>query len=448
MCGIAGIINKTPRSFDYSTFCTLGISNDERGGDSCGIFIDGKYEYGVGDNRFFANFFQNNKLLEGTTTSTIALVHCRKASIGVISKETAQPVVITNDKGKVDFVLMHNGTIYNYEELAAKYIPNVDIKGMTDSQVMARIFYYAGYDVLDEYNGGGVFAMVDYRGGSPRTLFFRGASKKYAGSPKEEAERPLYYCIDKVKRELVFSSIWMYLLALRKDCDTYAMHTNELLEFNGTKLITIKKYSREKAQQNKIVTVFTYPEYSSKKSKVGKWDRYFEDDAEAIYDDYVSIDLVSNLVTFRGKKAQGRYSINDYGRVNSKLSKSYDIWFFEGVPLKNKSCFNFLKDLRKESKLTDLEFFNRFENVIRYLSIDGLYRVNSLMYKATGPTTSELFTGIWHPLTSISSRSFTNGVSTGIVYQDSNRISLSTLTSKKIDINFKTIKEECKSLMS
>ena len=39
MCGIAGIINKTPREFDYSTFCTLGIANDARGGDSCGVFM-------------------------------------------------------------------------------------------------------------------------------------------------------------------------------------------------------------------------------------------------------------------------------------------------------------------------------------------------------------------------------------------------------------------------
>ena len=57
MCGIAGIINKTPRNFDYSTFCTLGISNDTRGGDSCGIFIYGKYECVVIDDKFFSYFF-------------------------------------------------------------------------------------------------------------------------------------------------------------------------------------------------------------------------------------------------------------------------------------------------------------------------------------------------------------------------------------------------------
>ena len=41
MCGLFGLVGKHSRSFDYSTFCTLGIANDSRGGDSCGIFIDG-----------------------------------------------------------------------------------------------------------------------------------------------------------------------------------------------------------------------------------------------------------------------------------------------------------------------------------------------------------------------------------------------------------------------
>ena len=47
-------------------------------------------------------------------------------------------------------MLLHNGTIFNYEDLAKKYIPDIDIKGMTDSQVMEQIFYYKGYDARFE----------------------------------------------------------------------------------------------------------------------------------------------------------------------------------------------------------------------------------------------------------------------------------------------------------
>ena len=42
MCGLAGILRTKKAKFDYQTFCTLGIANDSRGGDSCGVFIDGE----------------------------------------------------------------------------------------------------------------------------------------------------------------------------------------------------------------------------------------------------------------------------------------------------------------------------------------------------------------------------------------------------------------------
>lgn len=462
MCGIAGIINKTPRAFDYATFCSLGISNDARGGDSCGVFIDGRYEYGVGENKFFSSYFQDSKFLDETEQSMIALVHCRKASVGVISEKTAQPVVITKD-GKVEFVLMHNGTIYNYEKLAKKYIPDVDITGMTDSQVMAHIFYHAGYSALNEYNGGAVFAIVDYRGVAPRTLFFRGSSKKTSYSKEAEAERPLYYCIDKTKRELVFSSIWMYLMALRKDCTTYALRTNELLEFNGTALVLVEKYDRADMQQSKEVppTTKAYSLYDgvyggyggyggSEKSLGGNYsdydDSWFDSGTSMVYDNYISVDMLRNIYSYKGKKIQGKLSINDYGRVGGKLSKGCEVWFFNGVALKNKHCYNFLTNLKKETKLSDKDFFIKFENVIRFLSVDGIYPKGDYWYQAISATGSILLTGTWQPLTSVSSTRFVGGSRIGTTYKGVKE-SIKSKVFDKLDINFKTIKEECKSLM-
>lgn len=119
MCGIFGIVTKSMRSFDFPTFCTLGIANDSRGGDSCGYFIDRHYEYGAkGNDKWFQCFFQNNKFLNELKMSSVAFGHCRKASVGIIDETTAQPVVLTDANGKVEYVLMHNGTIYNYKELA------------------------------------------------------------------------------------------------------------------------------------------------------------------------------------------------------------------------------------------------------------------------------------------------------------------------------------------
>ena len=163
MCGIFGMISRKTKPFNKRAFCTMGVRNDSRGGDSCGVFIDGLVEYGVDKQKTFISFFRDSKILDTTTECKVALGHCRKASVGKVSLETAQPVVLYNEQGFIDYVLIHNGTVYNYQELAKKYIPDVDITGLTDSQVMARLFYYMGYDCLDEYNGGAVFVIHDYR---------------------------------------------------------------------------------------------------------------------------------------------------------------------------------------------------------------------------------------------------------------------------------------------
>lgn len=446
MCGIAGIINQTPREFDYSTFCTLGIANDARGGDSCGVFIDGKCDYGVDKTKLFANYFPDSDFLNNVKTARIALLHCRKASVGVISKETAQPVVLT-EGGVVKFVVIHNGTIYNYKELAEKYIPDIDITGLTDSQVMARIFYYAGYDVLDEYNGGSAFAIVDYRGISPRVLLFKGASKRHTYSKEAEVERPLYFCIDKAKRELVFSSIGIYLLALRKDCTTYSVRSNELLEFSGSALVTIKEYSREKCIQTREVAVVpTYNTFPYSRDYLGKWDDYDYSDDTFVYDNYLSCNLLDNTYSYKGKRIHGKLCVNRFGRVESKQKRGIDIWFFNGVAMKNSNCFKFLTGLRKETRLSESEFSRKFENVIRYLSVDGVFRRGDLWYKTISPTGSILFTGTLQQLTSVTTTQFCSGMRQSTSYRRDTE-PLESKFQDKLELNFETIREECKSLM-
>lgn len=440
MCGLAGIITKSPRKFDYATFCTLGVANDSRGGDSCGVFIDGKYGYGTKDYKFFSNYFQDNEFLESIKESTVALVHCRKASVGIIDETTAQPVVITKD-GKVDFVVMHNGTIYNYKSLAEKYIPKVNITGMTDSQVMAHIFYNCGYEVLNEYNGGAAFVIVDYRGGSPKTLLFKGASRKNYYAIKEEEERPLFYCIDKDNKELVFSSIWMYLMTLRRNCETYSVRANELLEFNGEELVTVGKFPRTNMQQDKE---YFYSGYYNRSTP--SYDDWYDSESNIVYNEYVSVDLVNNVYSFKGKRIQGKLLLNDYGRVNGKSKEYIPVWFFDGIALKNSHCYKFLTALRKESRLSGKEFFLKFQNVIRFLSIDGIYLKDELYRKATSCIDSTPFTGTFHPISSVSSLKICEGRKIGTVYLGVKDY-IKNLLSENLDFNFKTIKEECKSLM-
>lgn len=447
MCGIAGIITKTPRVFDYSTFCTLGIANDARGGDSCGVFIDGRYEYGTGDTKLFSDYFLGSDLLDNTNKAMVAMVHCRKASVGKISKETAQPVVLTDKNGKVLYVLMHNGTIHNYRELAEKYIPKIDITGMTDSQVMARIFFNCGYKALEEYNGGAVFAIADYREGSPKILLFKGASKKHRYSKEEEEERPLYYCVDKVRRELVFSSIAINLIALRRSCDVYCMRTNTLVEFDGKALSTFETHSREKCIQNKE----TPPAYVSRIPYFGN-SFFNEDDITDFnlhpFDKYVGIDHMNNTYSYGGKKMHGKFYISDYGRVDSgpKYKGLHEVYFYNGIALKDAYCYRFLSAFKKTTGLSDKDFMDKFQIMIRFLSIDGLYCKDGVWYKATSPIGSVPYTGEYCPLTSSTKTSFVDGARKITSYGGITR-TLGEILSKKNDINFKEIKEQCTLLM-
>lgn len=433
MCGLAGIINKTPREFDYSAFCTLGIANDSRGGDSCGVFIDGNVEYGVKDQKYFSYYFPESELLFNTEKAKVAVLHCRKASVGAVNVHTAQPVVLRDKEGNVLFVVLHNGTIYNYEELAKKYIPNVNITGMTDSQVMAYIFYYKGYDVLNEYNGGSCFVIIDYQDPeNPRTLLFKGASKKTEYSQVVEEERPLDYCIDPIKEELIFSSLGTYLLALRKNLNAWKLPVNILCEFDGKRLLNVGEYPRTNCIQTKK---FPKTVYVSK------------DDWHKDYGKYLVINLTDNSYACEGKRVDGELYISRYGYVRpstKNLKIDYKpFWFFDGILMKNKACYNYLQEFRKKSGLNNQAFLEKYQTLVRYLSFDGLFRKDGLMYQALSPSEMIPYSGEYQPLTSGTLTEYAAGRATSNNFYKGAK-ELEYYAPKELTINFKELEKCCK----
>lgn len=47
MCGIFGYAGKNPKTFNKAKFDILGLYNNSRGGDSCGVTTDGEIYYGL-----------------------------------------------------------------------------------------------------------------------------------------------------------------------------------------------------------------------------------------------------------------------------------------------------------------------------------------------------------------------------------------------------------------
>lgn len=455
MCGIFGIINKKKSDFDKTTFNVLGINNDSRGGDSCGVFIDGRYEYGVDDKSYYEEFFETSKILKTTTKCTIAIGHDRKASVGKIDRTTAQPIVLKSKKGEVEFVVIHNGTIYNYLDLAKKYIPGVKIDGLTDSQVMARIFYYKGYDVLEEYNGGAVFVVVDYRQPKPKVLFFKGASKKY-NTGKDIEERPFYFSIDP-KQGLVFSSISTYLKALRPAGEVYTIKANQLIDYNNEtcKMTIIKSIDRSKQQQTKEYTnkyafasevPIKWSGYSNSKYSSGGCCGYTESA-------YVKVDYLTNTYSNIKGKLHGEYHMTRYGKIvgpDSKDPEVFEVWFFNGIALKGKEEFKFLEYFSKKAKLDLNKFTERYQNLIRSISVDGLYwkEIDGEEYlvKAISTDDCQKFTGGFQMLGQSSNKQYLNGRFTGSdCYSGFDRPFV--FRDKKEKFNIKSFYKICKSLM-
>lgn len=375
MCGLFGIISKEKVTVDKRVLATLGFMNDVRGGDACGLFIDGQVEYGTeGDDVKFFNFFKKSELFKSSNKASIVLGHCRKASVGGKSADKAQPIVIKED-GEIKFVLLHNGTIKNYTELAKKYIPDENITGLSDTQVMAKIFYLAGFDCLGEYNGGAVFVIADYRGESPKVYLWRGCSKDYKYSKEPTYERPLF--IVKFNNRLAFSSIGEGLECLYPDLEVQTIQPNTLVSFENGKLHIERKFDRSECVQTPT-TYTTYGGYGDDRDFYG--DRaytgtgsHWGGGGKVLYDSRKSKSQT-------GQEAQRKETQTQVSMPSFRLDKSANILDFN---LYNDSVYPDVNTLlffvnKKGTGCTGLltmEF-----DPSRATLMHGIYRVSSLGY--------------------------------------------------------------------
>lgn len=325
MCGIAGIISTEKTTFNVNDFNILGTLNDERGGDSCGIFIDGQVEYGIGNRNLFRNFTLD---VDYPESASIALLHCRKASPGYpVTLEQAQPIVIKRND-KIEFVLMHNGTISNIRELASKYLQKIDTWSMSDSQILAEIIYKCGYNVLTEYTGCAVLVMVDYRSGTPKVFAFKGSSCYNEG--KTKSERPLVYMVNDGK--FYFSSMYSALYCINHKDTIYEFPVNQLCQIKNNKIYLVKEIDRTKLRKDTYNIRTIYQE-----SSIG----------------YVNDNLYYNQPTgtymLNGTPAHGEYVAYPSGYLVYKpygsTNYGHTFYFFHGRLLYNKESYEFLKNI-------------------------------------------------------------------------------------------------------
>lgn len=390
MCGLFGYIAQDKNQLDMETFLHLGCENDSRGGDSVGIFIDKFTEYGVDKTKLFSNFFADSKLLEHTRSVHIAVGHTRKASVGVVGVQTAQPVVIRNTTTKeVEFVLLHNGTITNYLDLKKK-LNNVP-EHFTDSQIMAYRLYYHGTKVFKEYEGAGMFITIDYRQNSkyPTVNFFKGGSKENSWSKIVEEERPLFLL--HTNNGIWFSSIArpLILKAHGTKFQVEKLPVNTVYSYVKAQLVNEEVIDRSEMIQKKPVYAAGYNRtyyndddygvsasaqnqninksvYTSKKESIIKYTDAFPIMSVCQNVNADKVEFIRGLYTFKNGTFTGMKRLSDYGFIpnNPLISIHFEYYFFLGVLVYGRNVLDALIKFQKDFQISDTDMMEQYSHIV------------------------------------------------------------------------------------
>ncbi|MCQ9301712.1 glutamine--fructose-6-phosphate transaminase (isomerizing) [Staphylococcus hyicus] len=130
MCGIVGYIG----SLNAKEILLRGLEKLEyRGYDSAGIAT--RDANGVTVTKAQGRIAELRKEAEKVGDGATGIGHTRWATHGVPSYENSHPHQSSSER----FTLVHNGVIENYEELKQQYIPNVDLKSDTDTEVIVQL---------------------------------------------------------------------------------------------------------------------------------------------------------------------------------------------------------------------------------------------------------------------------------------------------------------------
>ncbi len=374
-CGIFGWAGISTKTFSMASFNLLGKENEERGKHSCGLAIDNVIKTGTtASTKLFSDFAKIGH--ENPVKVPIVLGHTRMASVGAINSFNAHPLGFGHYEKGFRFIGIHNGTLYNYKDLAEKYniklestyknVNNVQEKReKIDSEILLECIYRSrSSNVLGEYFGKAALAFYDCK--EPNVLYlFKGASKLYADTKSQVyyEERPLYV-YKQNKNSMYFSSLKepLKLIGGNKD-NIIDVETNVLYKIKNGNFDSAIKYEidRTKCYSEKAVKYFQ-PRHNR------RWPA--EDYAYDVWDDYPENPNAPIIPELPAHKKEGKTSrVDFYKNTNKNINKK--------KPVNNKPVvYNIRKE---ETRLEQNEYagYPYFKNLRYYrnghLISDGYY---------------------------------------------------------------------------
>lgn len=368
-CGIFAFVGISSDKFSPVLFNILGVYNDNRGGDSCGVYFNKGTILGIKTEAKYEALVKSKKL--HTTIKLgkypVAIGHCRKASVGAVSEKNIQPVTVRDESkdNKLLYVHSHNGTITNHKDLAKKYNIQVALDE-SDSVTMSKLIKKVGFDVLGEYEGSA--ALVMYFTDEPNVLYaFHGQSKQYTYVTEE---RPLHYLTIAGKGTYI-SSEAAPLEFIGNGEKATSFKYNMVYKLVGDEVIEFKKVERENAVLKKS-TVSSHSSARNEEYCSEYWRGYYEGDRKGnkqiILPSHLKKGITQNIcnstlesrinqysVNSRVRYHKGFFMIGDYlangeiicdsfGFIRDKSFKStaniYYLYFFYGILIVNKESYD------------------------------------------------------------------------------------------------------------
>lgn len=355
MCGLFAYVSKDNEWTELRRwkFQMLGVANDDRGGDGCGIAFDGIVIKGATPKKFDEFWRLDNVPYELEMPAIIG--HDRKASVGAQTLENTQPICFDN----MNTILAHNGTVYNYKEMHASHKVkdhfDNDIVGMSDSQVMCMLIEKSGWQILNEYEGSMAFLLM--RADEPGVIYaYHGKSRYRRSATVDTEERPLFYATEKGDTWLCSTKIPLEKIIVNKD-SILELPFNKVFRFDGETMTEVFSVNRENCVQWEDyipAKPTTYPKrydndyfYNKKdeedsrqpalpfqgtKKKISE-DKYWGQTKGCIYYEqgYFKMD---------GEKLDGLVSITSHGRVTTYSDpESMSLYFHEGNLVKGEDAY-------------------------------------------------------------------------------------------------------------
>jgi len=288
-CGLFGWTGENPSSFDMDKLKILGVLNEERGTNSCGLYINEKLHKGdsIGTNNeaLFRNLFINESIQKyKKKVGNVIIGHTRNASRGGIkSVNNTHPFMFDIGDG-FNFIGAHNGTLDNHKFLAEKYEVNLKDdkhREKVDSEILLEIISKANVKkpdyikVLQDYKGAA--ALVLHSQKEKETVFvFRGKSKKWEyNTSVAEEERPLHYWQES-KNSIYYSSTVAPLELIsgkrhtEKDSNIYTFETNILYKIKNGVIEALFNIDRTKNEKYDSMYEFNRKKEEKNRKNVDK----------------------------------------------------------------------------------------------------------------------------------------------------------------------------------